>query len=66
MIFFKDGDSEIVSDHIIYSGESLNIHIAILFTAIPRHGLTSDGMLTGTMTPIAKGRWAHVSTSDNF
>ncbi len=31
-----------------------------------RHGLTPDGMLTGTMIPIQKGRWARFSTSDNF
>ncbi len=61
----KNGDSEIVSDHIIYSGESLSIHIAILFTALLRHGLTPDGILTGTMISIPKGRWANLSTSDN-
>ncbi len=52
----KDGDSEIVSDDIIYSDESLSVHIAILFTAMLRHSLTPDGMLTGTMIPIPKGR----------
>ncbi len=62
----KDGDSEIVSDHIIYSDESLSVHIAILFTAMLRHGLTPNGMLTGTMIPIPKGRWAILSTSDNL
>ncbi len=50
----KDGDSEIVSDHIIYSDESLSVHIAILFTAMLGHGLTPDGMLTGMMIPFQK------------
>ncbi len=59
----KDADSEIVSDHIIYSEESVSVHIAILFTAMLRHGLTPDGMLTGTMIPIPKGRWVNLSTS---
>ncbi len=58
----EDGDSEIVSDHIIYSDESLSVHIAILFIAMLRHGLTPDGMLTGTMIPIPKGRWANLYT----
>ncbi len=61
----KDGDSEIVSDHIIYSDENLSVHITILFTVMLRHGLTPYGMLTGTMIPIPKGRWANLSTSDN-
>ncbi len=41
-------------------------HIAMLFTALVRHGLTPDGILTGTMIPIPKCRWANLSTSDNF
>ncbi len=66
MIKKKNGDSEIVSDHIIYSDESLSVHITILFTAMLRHVLTQDGMLTCTMIPIPKGRWANLSTSDHF
>ncbi len=31
-----------------------------------RHGLSQDSMLHGTMVPIRKGRWANVSSSDNF
>ncbi len=59
-----DSESEIVSYHIIYSSESLGAHIAIWFTAMLRHGLTLDGMLIGF--PIPNGRWANLSTSDNF
>ncbi len=62
----KDRDLEIVTDHIIYSGKSLSVYIAILFTAMLRHVLTPDGMLTSTMIPIPKGRWANLSTSGNF
>ncbi len=58
----NDGDS----DYIIYSDWSLSVHIAKLFKAMLRHGLTPDGMLTGTMIPIPKGKWANLSTSDNF
>ncbi len=54
----KDGSTEVVSDHIYYikACEHLNVHIAILFTMILRHGLSPDGMLQCTMVPIPKGR----------
>jgi hypothetical protein len=61
-----DGGSEVVSDHIINSCHSLSVHVSILFTAMLRHGLTPDGMLSGTMIPIPKGQWANLSSSDNF
>ncbi len=61
----KDGDSEVVLDHIIYSGESLSVHIVILFTPMLRHGLTLDGMLISTMISIPKGRWSNLSISEN-
>ncbi len=62
----KDGSSEIVSDQIINACNSLSIHLVILFTMMLRHGLSPDGMLFGTMVPIPKGRWAHLSNSVNF
>ncbi len=62
----KPGSTEVVSDHIINARECLNVHIAILFTMMLRHGLSPDGMLHGTMVPIPKGWWANVSSSDNF
>ncbi len=48
----KDGASEVVSDHLIYS----SVHLSLLFTTMLRHGLTPDGMLNGTMVPLPKGR----------
>ncbi len=63
----KDGSTEVVSDHIIINAcERLNEHIAILFTMMLRHGLSPYGMLHGTIVPIPKGRWAHLSSYDNF
>ena len=62
----KDGNSNVVSDNIIYAGHRLHVHLAILFTAMLRHGITPEGMLNGTMVPIPKGRWANLSSSDNF
>ena len=62
----RDGSSDVVSDHIINACNSFNVHIAILFTMMIRHGISPDGMLHGTMVPIPKGRWANLSSSDNF
>ncbi len=53
----KDGDSKLISYHIIYSGESLSVHIAILFKSMLRHVLTPDDMLTDRVIHIPKGRW---------
>ncbi len=62
----KDSDSEVVSDHIIYAGGCLGVHMAILFTAMLRHGLTPEVILNGTMVPFPKGRWADFPSSDKF
>ncbi len=48
------------------SCECLNVHIAILFTMLLSHVLSPNSMLHGTMLPIPKGKWATVSSSDNF
>ncbi len=55
-----------MSDHIINACECMNVHIAILFTMMLRHGLSADGKLHGLMVPIPKGRWSNLSSSDNF
>ncbi len=62
----KNGNTDTVSDHIINVCERLNVHIAILFTMMLRHGLPPDGMLHGTMVPIPKGRRANLSSSANL
>ncbi len=51
----RHGETELVSDHIVFACNSLNVHPSILFTAILRHGVTPDGILNGTMVPIPKG-----------
>ena len=62
----SDGSTDIMSDHILNGGDKLSVYIGLLFTAMLRHGMTPDGMLTGTMVPIPKGRWANLNSSDNF
>ncbi len=62
----NDGASEMVSEHLIYSCRRLFVHLSVLYITMLRHGLTADGMLNGTMVPIPKGRWANLSSSDNF
>ncbi len=41
----KDASTEAMSDHIINACKCLNVHIAILFTMMLKHGLSPDGML---------------------
>ncbi len=62
----KDGASEVVSEHLIYSCRCVSVHLSLLFTTMLRHSLTPDGMLNGTMVPIPKRRWTNLSSSDNF
>ena len=31
-----------------------------------RHGITPEGMSTGTIVPIPKGRWANLASSSNY
>ncbi len=52
--------------HIIHASDKLTCYLALLFTAMLRHGTSSDDMLLGTMVPLAKGKWANLSSSDNF
>ncbi len=55
-----------VSEHLIYSCRNVSVHLSLLFTTMLRHDLTADGMVNGTMVPIPKGRWANLSSLDNF
>ena len=52
----RDGSLPLTSDNLINSTEILNGHLALLFSAMVRHGFSPDGMLAGTMVPLPKGR----------
>lgn len=62
----SDGSTEVMSDHIINAGKKLSVYLSLLFTSMLHHGMSPQGMLNGTMVPIPKGRWANLTTSDNF
>ena len=62
----SDGNKDLVTNHIIHGGHRLNIMLALLFSAIVKHGVTPNDMLCGTMVPIPKGRWANLTMSENF
>ncbi len=62
----SDGCSCILSDHIIHASDKLTCYLALLFTPMLSYGTSPDGMLFGTMVPLPKGRWANLSSSNNF
>ena len=61
-----DGHSGMFSDHIINGTKKLYIYLAILFTAMLRHGVCPEDMLLGTLSPIPKGKRGVTTNSDNF
>ena len=61
----NDGSLPLTSDNILNSTNILNGHLALLFSAMVRHGVSPSGMLVGTMVPIPKSRWKH-SDSTNY
>ncbi len=61
----NDGCTGILSDHIRHASDKLTCYPALLFTMY-RHATLPDGMLLVTMVPLPKGRWANLSSSDNF
>ena len=54
------------SENIIHATDILCGHLAILFTAMLRHGVSPEGMLIGTMVPLPKGKWNELNNSKNF
>lgn len=62
----SDGSTGILSDHIIHAGDRLIAYLSLLFTAMLRHGTSPDGMLLGTMIPLPKGKWANLTSTENF
>ncbi len=62
----SDGCTGLLSDHIIHASDKLTCYLALLFTAMLRHGTSPHGMLMGTMVPLPKDRWANLSSSDTF
>ena len=52
-----DGSLPLTSDNILNATNILTGHLALLFSAMLKHGFTPDGMSVGTMVPIPKSKW---------
>ena len=61
----REGSSEVMSDHLLFAYDSLNLYWALLFTMM-QNGVAPNYMLIDTIVPIPKGRWANLCLSDNF
>ena len=48
------GPYNITSEHVIYGGPSLNVHLSLLFTAIIRHSFVPGGFSYGIIVPLLK------------
>ena len=62
----RDGNTDLMSDHIIEGGDRLNIYIAFLLTAMISHGNSPDDMVLGTLVPLPKGKWSNGTLSGNY
>ena len=62
----SDGISGFYSDHVIYGGKRLHIHLALLLSAIIKHGKAPDAMLFSVMVPIPKNTRKNLTDSDNY
>jgi hypothetical protein len=62
----SDGNSSLSSDHFVYAGRDLSVHISFLFSAIICHGSVPRDFVTSTIIPIPKKRNGNLSDSDNF
>ena len=52
----RDGSLGLCTDHFINACSELAAHVALLFSAMPLHGIASDDMHSCTLIPIPKGK----------
>jgi exonuclease III len=62
----SDGSKGLHSNHLIYAPYILNIHIALLLTAMHIHGYTPGDMLNGTILSILKDKLGNKCDSENY
>ena len=62
----KDGNVELMSNHIIEAGDRLNVYLSLLLTAMIAHGNSPDGMMWSTLAPTPKGKWKDSGSSANY
>ena len=53
-LFKSDACFELFSNNLIYGGNSLYVHISLLFNSMLKHGVTPDNMSLSTLIPIPK------------
>ena len=61
-----DGETALTSSHLKEAPIDLHVHLALLFTAMGRHGYVASGLLLGTITHIPKDNKASLSDSANY
>ena len=59
-----DGGLPLTSDNILNSTCILNSHLALLFSAMVKHGFSPNAMLVGTMVSILKSRWKQADSNN--
>jgi len=51
----RDGFHGLMSGHILYAGQDLHTHIALMFSSLVTHGVITGDLAFSTMIPIPKG-----------
>lgn len=62
----SDGTNGLFSDHVIFGGSKLFVHISMLLTSMLRHGISPDTLKTSCMVPIPKNSKNNLCSSDNY
>ncbi len=62
----SDGDKELMSNHLLMSGEIFTEHLSRLFTVINTHGYQPKDILLGTITSIPKDRKGNICDGRNY
>jgi len=61
-----DGSLGLCTDHFTNACSKLATHVALLFSAMPLHGIASDDMHSCTLIPIPKGKNVNISDYSNY
>ncbi len=60
----QDGDCGTSTDYLIHDTHKLNVHIALLFTTILKHGVVPNGFKVSTIIPIPKSKRKSINCYD--
>jgi len=62
----SDGNSGMMSDHIINACDDLFVHNSLLFSSLIVHGAVPDDFSVSTMVPIPKSKTTGITSSSNY